>query len=369
MTLWRRLRVRLFASHVLTVIVGVGVMLGVAGWLTRSLFESRVRALGRGRGGFGAGTATQIQELLGESLNTAFAVGLGVAVLVAAVVAVFVGRRFVRPIDAVRAAADRMARGDYRHQVPVPAEEELAALANDMNMLGDSLARTEHRRTTLIGEVAHELRSPVTTITGYMEGLIDGVLEPSDEIFAAVASETARIQRLTEDLTLLSQAEEGTLTLRIERAELSQLLRSNADRLRPQYDHAGVILTTDFGQESWIDVDPARIGQVMANLLGNALTHTPSGGRVNIATRLEGGFAVVTVTDTGAGIPQDDLERIFERFVRIPNANHPAGRGIGLTIARSIARSHGGDLVAANRASGTGAVFTLTLPISSREPS
>lgn len=363
MSLWKRLRVRLFASYVLVVAVGALAMLAVGSLLAPSLFQGRLGQIGRGPGGFGASTAGQLRSAFAESVDVALVVGLAVAIAAAGTVAALIGRRLLRPVEAVRDAADRMAKGDYRKEVPIPSEEELAALARDVNTLGRSLADTEHRRTRLIGEVAHELRSPLTTIQAYMEGLIDGMVEPSPEIFAVVADEAARLQRLADDLTLLSQAEEGAMPLKPEPCDLARLAEDAAERLRPQFRYGEVDLVIESGQAAPVRVDPDRVTQVFVNLLGNALTHTPSKGRVTLRSGVTDESAWVEVVDTGRGIPTSELERIFERFYRLPDPDHPAGRGIGLTIARSVARAHGGDVTASSAGPGTGATFRVTVPL------
>ncbi len=368
MRIWRRLRTRLFASHLLVVAVGAVAMLAVGALLTPSLFQARVGRMGRGPGGSGNATSTELHTALADSLDIALVVGLVAALIAAGAVAALLGRRILRPIEAVRAATHRMATGDYRQHVPVPDEEELAGLAHDVNALGLTLAETEQRRTRLIGEVAHELRSPLTTIRASMEGLIDGVLPPTEESFAAVADEAARLQRLADDLTLLSQAEEHAIPLRLEASDLSELATRAAERLRPQYDLKEVTIRIEPDPSLPVRVDPDRIAQVFTNLLGNALTHTPSGGTVTIRAGIEGSSGWVDVSDTGPGIPAVEFERVFDRFYRIPNPNHPAGRGIGLTIARSIARAHGGDVTGASHGPGTGATFRVTVPLNSTPP-
>jgi signal transduction histidine kinase len=176
-----------------------------------------------------------------------------------------------------------------------------------------------------------------------------------------VAAEAARLHRLADDLTALSQAEEGALQLNCVATDLASLAGEAIDKLRVQFDHREVELHFS-GSAAPVTADPDRITQVLINLLGNALTHTEHGGSVTIETGTGVETSWVTVTDTGAGIAPEDLERIFERFYRIPNPQHPAGRGIGLTIARNTARAHSGEVTATSPGIGRGATFRLTLP-------
>jgi signal transduction histidine kinase len=364
MKIRRRLHPRLFGSYLGVITVGALTMLIFAALLTPSLFQQRLGRMGRGPGGYGNASSTQLHKALTDSLDIALVAGVVAAVIAAGAVAALLGRRILRPVDDVRAATHRMASGDYDQQVPEPAEEELAELARDVNALGASLAETERRRTRLIGEVAHELRSPLTTIRASMEGLIDGVIAPTGESFAAIADEAARLQRLTDDLTLLSQAEEHAIPLRLEAGDLAELASRAAERLRPQFDPKGVALRIEPSPPLPVRVDPDRIAQVFTNLLGNALTHTPPAGTVTIRGGIERPSAWIEVSDTGPGVPAGEVDRIFDRFYRIPNPDHPAGRGIGLTIARGIARAHGGDVTVASHGLGTGATFRVTVPLS-----
>ncbi len=218
--------------------------------------------------------------------------------------------------------------------------------------------------------MTHELRTPITVIRGQTEGLIDGVVTPSAEVFAAIAEEASRLQRMVDDLTLLSRADEGTLEIHLADLDLAAVAAAAAERLRPQFDYADVVLVVDVDTRPGpltVRGDSDRLTQVLSNLLGNALGHTPPGGTVTLRAGRDGSTAFVDVTDTGPGIPGDELERIFERFYRRPDdaTGRPirAGRGIGLTIARSLARAQGGDVVASSAGPGRGATFRLTIPL------
>jgi signal transduction histidine kinase len=311
----------------------------------------------------------QLQTALDESLLPAMFAGSAAAFISALIVASLVGNRLLRPIDELRLATRRMAAGDYAVEVPVPSEIELASLAHDFNDLGATLATTEERRRQLVGEVTHELRTPITVIRGQMEGLIDGVIEPSDGVYVTVADEAARMQRLVDDLELLSRADEGALEVETAELDLAQLAERAAGRLRPQFEHEQVSLTLA-GSEHPVVVpgDSDRLTQVVTNLLGNALEHTPTDGTVTVRSGSDATEAWVEVSDTGTGIRTDEVERVFDRFYRGTPATTPTdrpgrpGRGIGLTIARSLARAHGGDIEATSRGPGKGSVFRLTIP-------
>jgi histidine kinase len=234
-----------------------------------------------------------------------------------------------------------------------------------VNTLATRLADTEERRSRLLGEVAHEMRTPLTALEGYLEGLIDGVFAPEPEVLGAVSDELRRLRRLADDLSALSRSEELRLDVTLAPADLSALAARAATRLAPQFTDAGVRLSLEAGAPLPVWADPDRITQVLTNILGNALAATPPGGTVTVRTAAPPGLAQVTIADTGAGLAAADLERVFERFYRAPRPPRQArsaGSGIGLTIARNIARAHGGDVTAASAGPGRGAAFTLSLP-------
>ena len=299
-----------------------------------------------------------------SALTTALLVGVLASAAVAGLAAAFVTRRLLRPLDAVQAATRMIAAGHYQASVPLPREPELAALAADVNTLATELAGTETRRTRLLGEVAHEMRTPLTALEGYMEGLIDGVFAPEPEILGAASDELRRLRRLADDLSALSRAEEQRLDLHLAGADLADLARRAAARLAPQFADDHVLLTVDAPSPLPVRADADRITQVLTNIIGNALLATAAAGTVTVEARAAGQRAEVVVTDTGTGLAAEDLERVFERFYRAPGQpRRSSGSGIGLTIARNIARAHGGDVTASSAGPGRGATFVLTLPL------
>ena len=360
------LRSRLLVSHLLVAAVGVVALVVVAAIVTNVVFRGRVHGgmgprMGQG-GGAPPNSGIDVESALSASLSIALPLAAAAAIVTAGVAALIVARRISQPVEQIRGATHRMARGEYRNEVPLPADAELAGLASDVNALGARLADSELHRTRLIGEVAHEMRTPLTTIRASMEGLIDGVMKPDPTVFANVASEASRLHRLADDLTLLSQTEERAIPLRLADVDLRALTRDAMERLRPQYEDKGVALVLADGPTLPARADADRIAQILTNLLGNALTHTPAGGTVSVHGFAAPDGVAVEVTDTGRGIAPDHLDRVFERFYRVPDASHPAGRGIGLTIARGMARAHGGDVTATSDGPGLGSSFRLSLP-------
>lgn len=369
----RRLRTRLFLSYLVVVASGALAMVLVGAVVTRTAYENRIGGFGLGRG---QGRANQVHTTVDEaeltaaldgSLWRAMIAGASAALVVAALVAWVVGRRLLRPLDEVRAATRRMAAGDYGTRVEPPSELELASLADDVNVLGEHLAGTERRRSQLLGEVTHEMRTPLTVIGGHLEGLVDGVLEPDDATFALLADEAQRLERIVDDLTLLSRADEGTLTFDLRPIDLGDVVDGVLARLAPQFEHRGVRLEHEPGPRLPVLADAQRLAQVLTNIVGNALEHTPEGGAVTIRSGRDAS-SWVEVADTGQGIAADQLEAIFERFHRGPSGSTRSGRGIGLTIARSLARAHGGDVTATSPGPGSGATFRLTVPNGEQRP-
>jgi signal transduction histidine kinase len=363
-----RLPLRLFLSYSVVAVVGAIVAYLTVFLLAPALFDHQVGMMGgNGMGmqmGFGATTQASVRDAFRTALDNALLVGLVASVAAAVVVAWFVTRRLLRPLNAVRSATRQIAAGRYQVSVPLPSEPELAALATDVNTLAKALADTETRRTRLLGDVAHELRTPLTALDGYVEGLIDGVFAPNSEVFSSLSEELRRLHRLANDLSSLSRVQERGLDLHLVDVNLADLARRAAARLAPQFDDAKVALVVNADTALPVFADPDRITQVLTNLLGNALLATPAGGSVTVTARPSARGGEVVVADTGVGLSGQDVERVFERFYRAPGQpRRSAGSGIGLTIARGIARGHGGEVTASSAGAGLGASFTVVLPL------
>jgi len=373
----RSLAFRLLLANLIVVVIGAAALFVTARLLGPSLFDSEMTRIGQrygwsqgggpGRGDGAGPQANSIEEDLSDafagSLTVALLVAIGIGALASAGAAVVVSRRVVRPIDRMGDAVRDMAGGNYDHRVDEPSDRELAGLARDVNALGSALAASEERRADLVSDLSHELRTPITALDGFLEGLEDGVFEPEPEILAAMRSETRRMQRLTADLGNLSKTAEATFDLQRRPADLASVIAAASNGLMGAARSAQVDLEVADGPELPASIDVDRMGQVFTNLIGNAIRHTPPGGTVTVAGRSSGGTIEVTVSDTGEGIAPEHLDRIFDRFYRVDQAApRSGGAGIGLTIARGIARAHGGDIAAASDGAGTGAVFTVTLP-------
>ena len=369
------LRLRLLASilGVVATVAAVGYV--VVRLLTPALFERRIQARGGSLASNGRGpnsapdnsltVSSSVEEAYERALSIAAISAAAAGVVAAMVVAWFIVRTLLRRIEEVRVATARMADGDYTTSVPEPPERELAALAVSINSLGQTLATTEEKRSQLLSDLAHELRNPLTTIEGYMEGLIDGVLPSTAETFNAVSEEATRLKRLTADLSLLARAQEAALQLATEPMVLADVATTAVERLRPQYEAKGVTLDIHPSERLPVQGDYDRLTQAITNVAGNALTHTPSGGMVSIGSGVDQSTCWIEVRDTGSGVPEEQLETIFERFTRLDPQG--TGIGIGLNIARTIIRAHSGDITARSDGSGTGSVFRISLPQSASQ--
>ncbi|WP_138996922.1 sensor histidine kinase [Rhodococcus zopfii] len=351
------LRTRLFVSHLLVAVVGTLVTFAVVRVTAPALSEDR------GGGRHRANGASPLREVVADAVTTALGLGVLAGVVTAAALGLLASRRLLRSLRSVRSGTRAIAAGDYRHRIELPRESELAAVAADVNDLAVRLADTEARRVRLLAEVAHEMRTPLTVIDGYAEGVLDGVFDAAELV--QIETEVGRLRRLADDLSTLSRAEEGRLDLHPGEIDLSDLAVQVTGRMRPQFDDAGLTLTVNPPPRAvrvWADAD--RITQVLTNLLGNALAATETGG-VSLDITADRDIATVTVTDTGEGLDPDHVDRIFERFYRVPSrrrGEQNLGSGIGLTISRRIARAHNGDLSADSSGRGHGARFTLQLP-------
>jgi histidine kinase len=275
-------------------------------------------------------------------------------------------RAILRPLRAIAVSSQRIAAGRYDERVTVPASDELRAVATSFNQMAAALEQVEQHRVAMIGNVAHELRTPLAGIEGYLEGLVDQILPSSPKTFREMQHEVRRLRRLVDDLQTLSRVEAGQIPLRITRFDLRDVARRVVAQLQPQVMDGCLELVSD-GPDRPLQVraDADRTVQILLNLVGNAIRYTPKEGCITIRLAAVAGAAQVSVQDTGVGIPREALPYIFERFYRVDpsRARSSGGSGIGLTIARHLAWAMGGDIIAESAGAGKGSSFTLRLPL------
>lgn len=354
----RRLARRLLAANGLVIAAGSVTLAVVALLVSPPVFH---RHITRALGPVTQAVRLHLDQALSTTLLLALGIGTGVAVIAALAVSWVLSSRLARPIEDLSDTADRIAGGDLtaRAHAP-PADDELADLTAAFNHMATSLEQTEVTRRRLLSDLAHELRTPLSTIEGYLEGLADGVVAPDGPTWVTLRQATTRLRRLVDDVALVSRAEEGRLELDRRQTDLRALVDSAVAAVTDAYDRAGLTLTVVVEPGlGTVQLDPDRAHQVLANLLDNARRHTPTGGQVTVTARDDGDAAVVTVEDDGDGMEPGQLAHVFERFYR-GDASRKAvtGSGIGLTIARAIARAHGGDLTASSPGPGLGSCFT-----------
>ncbi|HEY66317.1 MAG TPA: HAMP domain-containing protein [Caldilineae bacterium] len=288
------------------------------------------------------------------------------ASLLGIVLGLVLSRVLSAPLARLTAAARAVAAGDLSQRVPERGPEEVAELGRAFNQMIEALARAEELRRNLVADVAHELRTPLTVIQGNLRAILDGVFPLEAREIATIYDETRLLSRLVDDLRELAQAEAGQLPLERRPVALDELIDAAVSGFMPVATEQQVSLMADIapGLPS-VYVDPDRISQVLRNLIGNALRHTPSGGQVTIRARAESSeFVMVSVEDTGSGIAPEDLPYVFERFWRADRsrARDSGGAGLGLAIARHLVEAHGGRIGVESRA-GEGAKFWFTLPV------
>ncbi|MEU1303189.1 sensor histidine kinase [Streptomyces shenzhenensis] len=294
--------------------------------------------------------------------NKAKVVGVaGLVLAVTVAVTAVVATRLVRPLRALTAAAQQPPERHVR--VPVTTRDETGILAEAFNDLTERRERLEAQRKAMVSDIAHELRSPLTNIRGWLEVTRDGLVEPDPALLDSLHEEALVLQRVIDDLQDLAAADAGTLCVHREPVAAGDLLDQVAAAHRVAADAGGVTLRTESGGDPWLDADPVRMRQALGNLVSNALRHTPADGTVTLAARRDGDEVVFTVADTGHGIAADDLPHVFDRFWRAEKSRsrRTGGSGLGLPIVRHLVAAHGGTAGAASEP-GQGAVLTLRLP-------
>lgn len=371
-TLFRRgrggLRGRLFLAHLLVIAAGMLTLLATTLVLAPTLFErlmSGMMGSSAGMGDMMGGMEQSVTAAFRAAMLQSLLLSVSAAAVTAVVVSLVVAGRIVGPIERLLAASRRIAAGQYAQRVPVEGRDELAALAEQFNQMATALEEAERRRVALLGDVAHELRTPLATIAGYTEGLLDGVVAPEAATFALLHDEADRLRRLVRDLQELSRAEAHQLPIQPRAVAPGALVERALAVLEPQFTDKQIGIERSFSADlPAVEADADRIVQVLINLLGNALRSTSTGGSVRIAVERGAHTVVFHIADSGVGIASEHLQHLFERFYRVDKARSRAlgGSGIGLTIAKAVVEAHGGQIWVASAGAGQGATFSFSLP-------
>jgi len=314
----------------------------------------------------GLGRLTSYQDTFLRQVNGLMLVMGGMAALAALVIGGFQARRIVAPVRALAEAARRVASGDLSQRIPVTSQDELGEMAAAFNTMAAELERQQELRHRAMTDIAHELRTPLSVLQIELESIEDGLTAPTPEVIAGLQTDVAHLRRMVEDLRMLSLADAGELQMEMEPVEMGGLIQDVVSRVQGAAHARDVTLVARLPDTPLPVVgDAQRLGQVLLNLLSNALQHTPPAGRVTVSGQRVGEHEVhVTVQDTGEGIPAEDLPHVFERFYRTDRARSrdTGGSGLGLSITRSLVEAHGGR-VWVHSTEGQGSAFTFALPL------
>ncbi len=296
---------------------------------------------------------------LAPPLLLACLAGLAFAILMAALLS----RTIAQPLQRMAKAARTMARGDYSTQVPISGPPEVRSLAESFNQMTAEVLAANTAQRDFLGNVSHDLKTPLTSIQGYAQAIVDGAAKDSQAAAQIIYEEASRLNRMVVDLTDLERLQAGKLSMKSDPIDMAQLCEAVAQSLTVVAEKQGIRLEVSAAPALPVIGDGDRLAQVLMNLMSNALKFTPAGGTVRVeAERADAGVAV-SVRDTGTGIAPAELARVFERFYQVDKARGPRrGTGLGLAIAQEIIEAHGGRITGASDGPGQGAVFRLWLP-------
>ncbi|KAA3661890.1 MAG: HAMP domain-containing protein [Chloroflexi bacterium] len=375
----RQLRWKLFFSYLIVVLVGAATLLVVMEFAIPRTFARHMATMGTATGGqhmMSMDNSGMMMDDLFIHFRTAVTeatfIALTTATLIAIGISLFISRRVITPVRDMMHASRQIAQGNYGRRVSTPTNrpitelDEMGQLAHSFNQMAAQLEESDTLRRQLIGDVSHELTTPLTVIKGSMEGLMDGILPADPETYQQVYHEAARLQRLVTDLQELSRVEAGSYDLHIQPIDLGALTNKIANQLRHQFEDKGVQLHLHIPSALlMVEADSDRISQLLINLIGNALQYTPAGERVDVTLQRKDNGIFFSIADTGMGIAPDHLPHLFTRFYRVDKSRARAsgGSGIGLTIARHLVEAHNGRIWAESKGLGQGSQFMFWLPL------
>lgn len=355
-----RLATRVFAAMGLVVLAGAGTMLVVSLLLAPAVFHRHLEQAGVVGD---SAVSAHVEEAFAVAALASTLIGVTAALAVAAGGSLLVARRLTEPITQVAETTGRLAGGDFTARVEQPRMgRELAELAESVNTLAQRLQETEHSRSQLLADLAHQLRTPLASVEATVEAIADHVLPADDETLATLTAQSRRLSRLVDDLTTVSRAEERAFAITVGPVDVVAVARTTTTAAAARFAQAGVTLIATGDTPITALADAHRLGEVLDELLANALHHCAPRDRVTVQVARVGHTVTVSVTDTGSGFDPAQADQIFQRFYRAdPARGNPTGSGIGLTVARALVEAQGGTLTGHSDGPGTGAVFTLTL--------
>ncbi len=308
-------------------------------------------------------SADHAQAMYDQSVMTVIVAAAVVAAIASIVLAFILARMLARPLAEVGSAARRIAEGDYAARVPRDGPDELASLADSFNQMAASLGQQETMRRDFIANAAHELRTPLTNLQGYLEALRDGVIVADRATYESLWDEAERLVRLSHSIDALAEGDAATGPPALEELDLSMAIRSALEFAQPVFERANLQLVVDIEDRLPARANPDALTQVLNNLLSNAARYTPAGGTVTVRAERRADNLLVSIVNTGDGIPPADLERVFERFYRVEKSRDRArgGAGIGLAIVKQLVEAGGGRVGAESRDGQTR--FWFSLPV------
>lgn len=299
-----------------------------------------------------------------NSLNGSLFIAALFAVFAAVIATFLLSRRILIPVKQLTSAAQKLENGDFSRRVEITSKDEIGELSRAFNRMADSLVRTETLRRNLVSDVAHELRTPLTHIRCQLESIQDQLLEPNPETIDLLHAETMQLNRIIDDLQELALAESNQLSLNLQPVSVREEIDSVIYSLQAQTAGKKIILTGDISDNlPPVYADPNRVGQILRNLLNNAMTHTPAGGNIEVCARRLESFIEIAIIDTGAGIASEQLDKIFERFYRTDKSRerNTGGAGLGLAIVKGLVEMQGGQIKVESILN-QGSSFIFTLP-------
>ena len=358
-----RLATRLMLAQALVVAIGAITLVVAATLVAPGLFRDHLMHAGV--------TDPEVQVHAEEAFASSFAIAVAVAVVAAltaaGLVSWFLVRRISRPVEDLADSAHEVAAGRYDVEVPAATfSNELNELSESFAFMAGRLADMDATRIRLLADLAHEVRTPLATLEAYIDGMEDHMVPVEAASWATMRDQVARLRRLSGDLRETAAAEEHALGLTMAPIDARAAAAAATAAALPRYQSKDVDLSLSVPESvCGIWGDDVRLQQVLGNLLDNALQHTGGGGKVDVTVLTVGGSVAIRVTDTGEGIPPEQLESVFERLHRVDRSRHASdgsGSGLGLTIARAIVTDHGGKLTASSQGIGHGSTFSITLP-------
>ncbi|GGG41785.1 putative sensor histidine kinase [Kocuria dechangensis] len=359
---WNTLAVRLMLAQTAVLLIGLVAVSAIAALVGPNLFHRELVDAGHAEEAYGLG---HLENAVRQVILGALAVGGLPALYLAGVLSFFLHRTISRSLASFTSAARAVAAGDYSVHVASPGlGPEFDSLAASFNDMARKLDAVETTRRQMLADLAHEMRTPLASLQGHLEGIEDGVVALDERTTSILQAQITRLERLTRDIRQLTRAEEGLTGLQTAAVDLAQLAQQAVAAIEPVAAQQNVTVTATGVRTAPVMLDGERMGQVLGNLLENSLRHTPPGGTVTVHTDLGARWATVTVTDTGEGIAEEALPHVFERFYRAGSGREHdrGGSGLGLAISRALVEAQGGTLDATSPGHGRGATFRVRLP-------